>query len=202
MAALHGVTASPGGVSSEGTVFKLTPPANGHTAWTKTVLYSFKGSPSDGANPAGLIADKQGALYSTTALGGSGCPQNTSGCGTVFKLTPPAKGQTTWTEASASQAFFARQTDHGFPFDYRFRPLSDNHAPVAIAPSCVLIASITSLETRRAASRERRRLPLKVNEGFKVERPGKYFAPFGGLIPAAGRLLLAITETLAQRAGL
>jgi hypothetical protein len=40
------------------------------------------------------------------------------------------------------------------------------------------------------------------DEGFKVERPGKYFAPYGGLIPAAGRLLLAITETLARRAGL
>jgi hypothetical protein len=39
-------------------------------------------------------------------------------------------------------------------------------------------------------------------EGFKVERPGKYFAPFGGLIPAAGRLLLAITETLIRREGL
>ena len=37
---------------------------------------------------------------------------------------------------------------------------------------------------------------------FKSERPGKYFAPFGGLIPAAGRLLLAIAEVLLRERGL
>ena len=41
---------------------------------------------SDGASPfAGLIADKEGALYGTTFVGGSSC-QQTGGCGTVFKL--------------------------------------------------------------------------------------------------------------------
>ena len=40
---------------------------------------------------AGLIADKKGALYGTTGFGGINY-------GTVFKLTPPAKGQTGWTE--------------------------------------------------------------------------------------------------------
>ena len=33
--------------------------------------------------------------------------------------------------------------------------------------------------------------------GFKVERPGKWFAPWGSLIPAGGRLFLAIAERLA-----
>ncbi len=82
-----------------GTVFKLTPPARGQTAWTETVLYSFTGA-ADGGNPnARLIADKNGALYSTTEYGGSAtCPINSSGCGTVFKLTPPATGQTAWSE--------------------------------------------------------------------------------------------------------
>jgi uncharacterized repeat protein (TIGR03803 family) len=43
---------------------------------------------NDGAFPeAGLIADKEGALYGTTANGGSGVC-NAIGCGTVFKLTP------------------------------------------------------------------------------------------------------------------
>jgi uncharacterized repeat protein (TIGR03803 family) len=47
------------------------------------VLHSFLGAPSDGAGPfAGLIADKEGALYGTTLGGGS------SGFGTVFKMTP------------------------------------------------------------------------------------------------------------------
>lgn len=33
--------------------------------------------------------------------------------------------------------------------------------------------------------------------GFKVERPGKWFAPWGSLIPAGGRLFLAVAERLA-----
>jgi uncharacterized repeat protein (TIGR03803 family) len=58
----------------------------------ETVLYSFQGG-SDGNDPeAGLIFDKEGALYGTTSGRGSG------GNGTVFKLTPPAKGQTQWKE--------------------------------------------------------------------------------------------------------
>jgi uncharacterized repeat protein (TIGR03803 family) len=90
--ALYGTTIGGGGL---GTVFKLTPPQKGQAAWTETVLYSFCSllGCSDGGIPlAGLIADKQGALYGTTSSGGSG-PY-----GTVFKLTPPAKGQTAWTD--------------------------------------------------------------------------------------------------------
>ena len=66
-----------------GTVFKLTPPAKGQTAWTETVLYSFSLKRRDGATPrAGLIADEQGALYGTTAVGGgqSGCPNALQYC--------------------------------------------------------------------------------------------------------------------------
>jgi len=59
----------------------------------ETVLYNFKGSPGDGFPAAGVIANAQGALYGTTVLGGSHYAY-----GTVFKLTPPAKGQTAWTE--------------------------------------------------------------------------------------------------------
>jgi hypothetical protein len=47
---------------------------------------------------AGLIADKKGALYGTTNRGGSG--GFFLGFGTVFKLTPPANGQTAWTETA------------------------------------------------------------------------------------------------------
>jgi hypothetical protein len=38
--------------------------------------------------------------------------------------------------------------------------------------------------------------------GFKVEKPGEFFAPYGGLIPAAGRLLLAIAEVLFRERGI
>jgi uncharacterized repeat protein (TIGR03803 family) len=73
-----------------GTVFMLTPPS-----WTETVLYSFNGgSAGDGSGPqAGLVFDKKGALYGTTASGGE------YGEGTVFKLAPPVAEGDPWTES-------------------------------------------------------------------------------------------------------
>jgi len=57
-----------------GTVFKIA------SDGTKTTLYNFAGQ-SDGARPTGaVIADRQGNLYGTTAIGGNGF-------GTVFKVT-------------------------------------------------------------------------------------------------------------------
>ena len=70
-------------------VFKLTPQADG--SWTKSVLYSFTSSGTDGANPyASLIFDQKGNLYGTTVYGGA------QGSGAVFKLAPKADGS--WTE--------------------------------------------------------------------------------------------------------
>ena len=85
---LYGTTHD-GGASNDGTVFKLTPNADG--SWAESVLYSFIGG-NDGANPwAGLIFDTAGDLYGTTNAGGA------SNFGTVFKLTPNADGS--WTES-------------------------------------------------------------------------------------------------------
>jgi uncharacterized repeat protein (TIGR03803 family) len=76
--ALYGTTAN-GGTLDQGTVFRLTPSANGYR---EKVLYRFLGPP-DGANPSGgLIADSTGALYGTTFAGGA------NNAGTVFSLTP------------------------------------------------------------------------------------------------------------------
>ena len=59
-----------------GTVFKIDASGN------ETVLYSFAGGTSDGADPkAGLTLDSNGNLYGTTYLGG------TEGDGTVFELS-------------------------------------------------------------------------------------------------------------------
>jgi hypothetical protein len=61
------------------------------------VIYRFQGSP-DGATPdAPLIADQTGNLYGTTQNGGSSnnCFQ---GCGTVFRLKPPARQGGAWTK--------------------------------------------------------------------------------------------------------
>jgi uncharacterized repeat protein (TIGR03803 family) len=92
---LYGTT-SGGGAYGWGTVFELTPGANG--TWTENVLYSFCSASNctDGAEPHGsLVFDLKGNLYSTTSAGGSGqC--RPLGCGTVFQLAPGANG--TWTE--------------------------------------------------------------------------------------------------------
>jgi uncharacterized repeat protein (TIGR03803 family) len=55
-------------------------------------IYVFQGG-TDGQFPSsGLIADAQGRLYGATSQGGA------SNYGTVYRLTPPAAGQTQWTE--------------------------------------------------------------------------------------------------------
>jgi uncharacterized repeat protein (TIGR03803 family) len=111
--ALYGTTTG-GGASSAGVVFKLAPPAAGKKAWTETVLYAFTrggacgcGGPRGGYPRAGVIMDNSGALYGTTGGGG------TSRVGVVFRLAPPAVGQTAWTETVLHS--FDPGTDGGAP---------------------------------------------------------------------------------------
>jgi hypothetical protein len=102
------------------TVYQLTAPAKGQTAWTYQLLYRFTGG-KDGEEPqGGLIADASGALYGTTAAGGnSGCTSSytnqygTAGCGTVFMLTPPAAPSTIWTKTVLHT--FTGGSDGGIP---------------------------------------------------------------------------------------
>lgn len=82
-----------------GAAFKL---ARAGSGWVLTVLYDFVGG-NDGGNPFDrLILGPDGSLYGTTSEGGgSGC-QSGEGCGTVFRLQPPAHFTshvaTPWTE--------------------------------------------------------------------------------------------------------
>ena len=70
-----------------GTVWKLTPTGGG---WSKTILHSFNGPPTDGRLPdSGVISDSTGNLYGTTSEGGG------TDNGTVFQLTNSGSG---WTE--------------------------------------------------------------------------------------------------------
>jgi len=79
------------GTPNAGVAFKLTPPGQGQTQWTETILHTFSGA-GDGLAPGGaLLLDKNGALYGTTWLGGAGS-------GIVFRLTPPTTLQGQWTE--------------------------------------------------------------------------------------------------------
>ncbi len=95
--ALYGTTTL-GGYHGEGAIFKLTPPAAGQTAWTETVLYSFTGGTDGGTAGNPVLLDASGALYGVTGTGGDLSCSRDTGCGVVFKLTPPAAGQTAWTE--------------------------------------------------------------------------------------------------------
>jgi len=75
-----------------GTLFELTPPTAENAAWTSTTLYNFQGG-SDGVLPEGyMVFDRQGNLYSTTYLGGTGQG------GTAFRLNPSALQGRSWTE--------------------------------------------------------------------------------------------------------
>jgi uncharacterized repeat protein (TIGR03803 family) len=79
MGNLYGTTAN-GGASHTGTVFKLD------ITGKETVLHSFAGAPTDGSKPlAGLIRDKAGNLYGTTAFTGPFFN------GTVYKLDTTGK---------------------------------------------------------------------------------------------------------------
>lgn len=69
-------TTTYGGALSLGTVFKVSP------LGTETVLHSFAGYPTEGANPgASLIRDAQGNLYGTS-------PGGPLAYGTVFEVSP------------------------------------------------------------------------------------------------------------------
>lgn len=86
---LYGTTEG-GGTYGYGTVYQLSPGANGQ--WTETILHSFPyRDTSDGWNPVGLIVDEAGNLYGTTVFGGA------NDDGTVFELSPGANG--VWTES-------------------------------------------------------------------------------------------------------
>ena len=95
---LYGVTSS-GGATNHGTIYELSPPVQAGGAWTYAVLYSFLGAP-DGYYPIGSPSlDPSGNLFGTTSTGGTNtniCRFN--GCGTVYKLAPPAQAGGAWTE--------------------------------------------------------------------------------------------------------
>jgi uncharacterized repeat protein (TIGR03803 family) len=88
--ALNGTTYA-GGASGMGTIFHLAPPKTG-SKWTYTLLHSFAGGLSDGANPqSALVQDASNNFYGTTYAAGY------SSMGTVFELTPPTTQGGTWT---------------------------------------------------------------------------------------------------------
>jgi uncharacterized repeat protein (TIGR03803 family) len=81
---LYGTTAE-GGSGNEGTVYKLSPNANG--SWSEQILHAFSNNGQDGESPRGsLLIDSSGDIYGTTVWGG------TYGKGTAFELLPKTGG--------------------------------------------------------------------------------------------------------------
>jgi uncharacterized repeat protein (TIGR03803 family) len=88
---------------TSGSIYKLTPGAP-NAPWTKQTLYAVPachfGSCIDGFFPAGgLVQDANGTLYGVMQAGGTHV-HGTSWKGTIFSLTPPAPGQTSWTQTA------------------------------------------------------------------------------------------------------
>jgi uncharacterized repeat protein (TIGR03803 family) len=78
-----------------GVIFKLSA---GLGNWTFNVVHTFNGlNGSKGDLPlGGLAPDSAGNLYGTTAGGGGSDACGTSGCGTIFELSPGARGTLTF----------------------------------------------------------------------------------------------------------
>lgn len=117
---LYGTTCF-GGANAAGTVFKLT---HKNLNWVLSLLYEFHGS-NDGYCPqARVVFGPDGALYGTAYEGGGTealCSSLAfSGCGTVFKLTPPPTFcravSCPWTETVL----------------YRFQGVTDGQQPTSV----------------------------------------------------------------------
>lgn len=74
-------TASAGGSSGNGTVYKLSLSGS---SWGETTIWSFAGTTDGGTPYGGIVLDSSGNLYGTTAYGGT----SGSSLGTVFELSP------------------------------------------------------------------------------------------------------------------
>jgi uncharacterized repeat protein (TIGR03803 family) len=88
---IYGATLTDGPIN--GSIFSMSPPAVGGTAWTYRILHGFA-MQKDGILPySAPVRGAGGRLYGTTAYD-VGFGQN----GTVYELTPPAPGTTKWSE--------------------------------------------------------------------------------------------------------
>ena len=98
---LYGTTLL-GGSAEAGTVFRLTPPVAPGSPWAETILYSFTGAGDGGQPYAGLLVEN-GNLFGMAYAGGGGvggADCGTTGCGTVFELSPPGTAGGPWIETT------------------------------------------------------------------------------------------------------
>jgi hypothetical protein len=104
------IGANPGGV-----LFEISAGGGYSVLWNFGDTYG-PNSVDDGADPmSGLLMDKQGNIYGTTAEGGTSAEftSGVNGVGTVFELSPPGGGGS-WTE-SVLHNFTGGASDGEFP---------------------------------------------------------------------------------------
>jgi uncharacterized repeat protein (TIGR03803 family) len=83
-----------GGTFDMGTVFMMTPGANG--TWTKKTLHNFSGGKDGATGSMGdLLLDASGNIYGVTEQGGA------NGAGTVYKITRSPSGKTAFSTVYA-----------------------------------------------------------------------------------------------------
>ncbi|MBD5654694.1 MAG: hypothetical protein IAI50_05875 [Candidatus Eremiobacteraeota bacterium] len=110
-----------------GTVYHLAPSGNRMSAWRKTTLYEFTGH-EDGQTPySELTLDNAGNVLGMAMDGGlhAHCQTNPGGCGTAFRLTPPARGQGSWTFSLLWQ--FTGKRDGNQPVAAGLTPFNGNY---------------------------------------------------------------------------
>ncbi len=149
-----------------GTVFELRPDG------TKIMLYNFQGG-GDGWDPVGaLIADQSGSLYGMTTDGGDGgatCPNESYGCGTVFKITPDG------TETQL-YAFQGGSHDGSEPRGGLVADAAGNlYGTTAIGGTCMFNATGCGTVFKLAPDGKETLL-------YKFQGGGDGFEPLGGLI--------------------
>lgn len=92
-------TSSAGGSDNGGTIFEMSPRADG--IWTEKVIHSFKRGPTGYVSGplGGVVFDAAGNMYGTTYGGGpasQNCDPSENSCGRVFELMPGSNGK--WSE--------------------------------------------------------------------------------------------------------
>ncbi len=128
----YGTTAYDGGTSAplDGTTFEITP------SGTYSVLHTFVGT--DGSGPySNMVLGSDGNLYGTTVFGGNLSANGCSGlgCGTVFKVTLPAKGTPKFTSLYSFPG--PAGTDGASPVGCLFQGNNGNFYGTTIGPGTV-----------------------------------------------------------------
>jgi hypothetical protein len=118
--------------SVDSLAFELAPPGAGG-AWTETVLATIGSRTRVGSPISSLVPNGKGAYYGATIWNkvkkSEACP-NFGGCGTIFKLKPPSKVDTSWKASPL------------YTFHWGISPVLEPQGPPLIGPGGVLYGTI------------------------------------------------------------